>query len=333
MNDMTPIAEAPSAGAPEDQDIVYALAASPRFAQDGVAFAACQSGLYRSRDGGHTWKEALASLDLAQPLAVTAVAISPDFRSDHTVLAGAQGGVLLSTDSGRRWTTVLLPPPAPNISSVAFSPNFAEDGCLFLGTLEDGLFRSTDRGRHWSASNFGLLDLNLLCLALSPAFAADETLAVGAESGLYQSTNAGRSWRELEFPLEWAPVLSVAYSPNYASDGTLFAGSETSGLLRSLDRGLTWTRLGKTALAAEVNAVVPVAAASGQLHLLALLPETLVVSRNAGRTWAAAGACDPDGTFTAVVAPAGLAPSTTVVAGLSNGCLLYTKPSPPHNSG
>ena len=41
----------------ETQDLVYALAASPNFDQDGVCFAARRSGLYRSEDGGRTWQD------------------------------------------------------------------------------------------------------------------------------------------------------------------------------------------------------------------------------------------------------------------------------------
>ena len=40
----------------EVQDAVYALATSPEFARDGVCFAARNSGLYRSDDGGGAWR-------------------------------------------------------------------------------------------------------------------------------------------------------------------------------------------------------------------------------------------------------------------------------------
>ena len=37
-------------------DTVFSLAASPDFAMDDICFAAAASGLYRSRDGGHSWE-------------------------------------------------------------------------------------------------------------------------------------------------------------------------------------------------------------------------------------------------------------------------------------
>jgi photosystem II stability/assembly factor-like uncharacterized protein len=308
-----------SASSPSD-DVVYALAASPGFAQDGVCFAASQSGLYRSQDGGRTWTSAPGSLTLDEPLATTAVALSPDFGVDQTVVAGARGGLLVSTDGGESWQTALLPAPPPNITALAIPVNYSEAGILFAGTLEDGVYRSSDRGRHWSASNFGLLDLNVLCLSISPAFAEDETIALGAESGIFQSTNGGRSWREIDFPSKWAPVLSLAFSPQYATDGCLLAGTETAGLLRSLDRGETWAHLGELRLLDAVNAIVPVARPSGGLELLVMLPGALLISRDAGQTWVNwKHGLDFQTTLTALAAPAGLRRGAPLLVGLADG--------------
>src|SRR5689334_16298528 len=82
------------------QDIVYAMAASPNFAQDGVCFAARPSGLYRSEDGGQSWRLAYEQLNLSAPLATTSVVVSPDYAADHSVFAGISDGVLRSTDGG-----------------------------------------------------------------------------------------------------------------------------------------------------------------------------------------------------------------------------------------
>jgi photosystem II stability/assembly factor-like uncharacterized protein len=302
------------------EDVVYALAASPGFLRDGVCFAASQSGLYRSGDGGKTWHSAYDSLGLNEPLATTAVAVSPDFGSDQTVAAGARGGLLISTDGGGQWQTAMLPPPPPNITALVFSPNFVENGALFAGTLEDGIFRSTDRGRHWSAANFGLLDLNVYCLAVSPDFAKDETLILGAESGIFQSTNSGRSWREIDFPSKWAPVLSLAFSPNYATDGCLLAGTEAAGLVRSLDQGESWAHLGQARLSAPVNAILPAAPPSGGLEMLVMLPEALLVSRDAGQTWVNwKDNLELSATLSSIAMPAGLGRGMPLLVGLANG--------------
>lgn len=210
----------------DQQDIVNALAASPQFAQDGVCFSARNSGLYRSEDGGYTWRTALDSLNLEAPLAVSAVAVSPNFAADRTVFAGAHGGVLSSCDGGETWQVVMLPEPPPLVTSLALSPNYAADGILFAGTLEDGMFRSADRGQTWAAWNFGLLDPNVLVVAIAPDFADTATLYAGTSSGLFRSTNGGHSWRDVELPAEYPAVLALAAG----AGGALFVGTEEDGL-------------------------------------------------------------------------------------------------------
>jgi photosystem II stability/assembly factor-like uncharacterized protein len=302
------------------QDVVYALAASPNFEEDGICFAARASGLLRSEDGGHSWQNAYASLELEAPLATAAVAISPNFETDRSVFAGAAGGILRSMDGGHTWHVAILPSPPPFVSDLVVSPNFARDGTLLAGTLEDGIFRSGNRGEHWAAWNFGLLDLNILCIAISPDYANDETLFVGTESGIFRSTNGGRAWREVDFSPDLAPVLSLAISPNYATDGVLFAGTESHGLFHSRDRGHTWERPGKGAVADTVNGILLSPEFPAKSDLLMLLANGLGISRDGGHSWLNWKAELPiEGGLASVVAPQGLDPGAPLLVGLANG--------------
>jgi photosystem II stability/assembly factor-like uncharacterized protein len=266
-------------------DVVYALAASPNFARDGVCFAARQRGLYRSDDGGVTWGYAYDSLGLDVELATSAVAVSPDFVSDGCVFAGSQGVILCSTNGGETWNVVPLASPPPMVSAIVVSPNFVQDGTLLVGTLEDGVFLSSNRGGQFYRWNFGLLDLSVLSMAISPAFAVDETLFVGTESGIFRSTNGGRAWREVDFPLNYAPVISLALSFNYADDGVLFAGTEEFGLFRSDDKGQTWSRLADEVIVEAVNAIV-LSSDPTALDILVALGSSLLISRDGGHSWA-----------------------------------------------
>jgi photosystem II stability/assembly factor-like uncharacterized protein len=305
------------------QDLVYALATSPNFAQDGICFAARPSGLYRSDDGGHTWRFTYGALNLTQPLATTAVVVSPDFASDQSVFAGAPGGILHSVDGGQTWYVAMLTSPPPLVSTLVVSPNFTQGGTLLAGTMEDGVFRSSDRGSHWYPWNFGLLDLNILSMSISPNFADDETLFVGTESGIFRSTNGGRAWREVGFPSEVAPVLSLALSPDYTHDGTLFAGTESGGLYGSHDKGRTWSRLGEEAIADTVNGIVLSPQFPAKPHILALLNDALLVSRDGGKSWSdwKPGLSLEQGTAS-IAAPLGLDGAAPLLVGLVEGGVL-----------
>jgi photosystem II stability/assembly factor-like uncharacterized protein len=294
---------APTPAAPPTE-IVNTIAVSPQLASDGVAFAARSSGLYRSADGGRSWRPAYASLSLSEPLTTTAVALSPAFAADGLVLAGANGGVLRSADRGATWERATMPAPPPLVTALALSPAFAADGVAFAATLEDGVLRSEDRGRSWHGWNFGLLDQSALCLALSPDFADDRTLLAGTGSGLFQSLNGGRSWRELPLPADCPAVLSVAFTAD-----AILVGTEEHGAFRSEDGGDTWRPLGAELPAGAVNAIVTADSLTAP-DLLLLVDDTLVASIDGGATWAERG---PAGI--SAVAAAG----TTLLLGLAGG--------------
>jgi photosystem II stability/assembly factor-like uncharacterized protein len=310
---------------PDVQEIAFALAASPGFAQDQICFAGYGSGLYRSEDGGLTWQYAYQELDPPEPLATLVVAVSPGFEQDRTVFAGVAGGVLRSVDGGTSWqVAALTSTPPPLVCSLVISPAYARDGTLLAGTFEDGVFRSANRGHDWTAWNFGLLDLNVLSMAISPGFGEDETLFVGAESGVFTSTNGGRAWREVEaFAPQWAPVLSLALSPGYAHDGTLFAGTESHGLLRSCDRGASWEQLGDELTIDAVNVVILTPEYPDKPDLLVLVGNVLLVSRDGGQSWSDwEGGVDIETDVASVIAPLGLDPGAPLLVGRAEGGVL-----------
>jgi photosystem II stability/assembly factor-like uncharacterized protein len=304
---------------PFDTSSVYAIAVSPNYAQDGGCFAACDSGLYRSEDGGFTWRFAYSDFTGDSPPTTTAVAISPDFATSPYVFAGGHGGILRSADGGVTWSLATLPTPPPLVSTLVVSPQFVQDGTVFAGTVEDGVFRSNDRGTHWTAWNFGLLDLSIFALAVSPNFSYDDTLFAGTEIGIFRSTNGGRAWREVAFPIDHAPVLSLALSPGYAEDGILYAGTETHGLLRSDDRGHIWRPIAEGQLSGSVNAITLAPTFPRRLEILIQLDDTVLVSHDGGGSWSERVTLPAQQRVAAVAAPQGFGRDTTLLVGLVEG--------------
>jgi photosystem II stability/assembly factor-like uncharacterized protein len=253
-------------------DTVYALAAG-----SDHLYAARLSGLYRSSDGGHTWQDALTSLERPEPLAVTAVATD----GGTTVFAGTNGAVLRSDDAGASWEIAGLSSPPPNVAALALSPNYREDDLIAAGTAEDGVFVSADRGVTWIPWNFGLVDLHVYALAISPDFSADRTIFAGTESGIFRSPNSGRAWREVAFPMDAAPVLSLGMAPAYAADGLMYAGTEKKGLFVSDDFGLNWRQAKHDLLSTAAVNAIQIAASRTWL----LLEDRLIGSSDQGHSW------------------------------------------------
>jgi len=298
-------------------NFVYSIAVSPNFAQDGICFAAQQSGLFRSADSGKSWQYAYQSLAQAGPLATHGVAFSPDFSHDRTVFAAVQGGILRSTDGGEHWQVEVLSSPPPVAAGLVFSPNYQRDGQAFCATVEDGVFISRDRGSRWATWNFGLLDLQTLCLAVSPQFSQDDTLLAGAESGIYRSKNGGRAWKVLDFSVDSAPVISLVFSSFYELDGTIFAGTIHGELFCSTDRGNHWAPIHQ--LDEGIDQILLGKNFQRKPEILLLAGSRLHYSADAGQSWKkrriTLAAHD---NLTCLAAPHGIAAGSPILAGTAN---------------
>jgi photosystem II stability/assembly factor-like uncharacterized protein len=298
-----------------NDDLVYQLAAAP-----SGWYAARATGLYRSTDHGASWRLAYESLGLEDDLTTLAVAAATGPDQSRLVFAGLSGELLRSADGGATWELAPKPSPAPVFTALAPSPDFARDGILFAGTMEDGVLIYQDYGRDWAMWNFGLLDSNVLCLAVSPAYASDQTLFAGVQSGLFRSATGGRSWREVDLPVGYTAVLCLALSPGFAQDGTLYAGTEDQGLLRSTDGGRTWQPLGAEVWSEPINSILLGPDFPAKPELLVLHGGGLLHSADGGDTWAAwRGERLAGQDVTAVLAPRGFGEGAPVVVGLAGG--------------
>lgn len=285
----------------DSQDFVYCIAASPNFKKDGLLFAAKKSGLYRSTNNGKTWSDAYASLKLTAPLPTQAVAVT--VANDITyAFAAVEGNILRSLDSGKKWEAAELDSPAPIVTSLAISPDFAHDGLVLAATLQDGIFFSSDRGVKWQGWNFGLYDSNINALV----FADSQNIIAAAQSGVFMSINAGRSWRDLDFPIKAAPVLCAAVS----GENVFYIGTEARGLYRSVDAGQTWERI-------QDGAVEHILLEDKKI--LSVRDGKLEFTKDEGKTWRARAGLKTDSAITCICAPLGLDTSNPLLVGFENG--------------
>lgn len=306
---------------------VLALAVSPDFERDGLAWAATPSGLYRSRNGAESWRMVELEPD---DVVVQCLAVSPAFADDRLVLAGTEAhGLLRSDDAGRSWSAVPdlaeggvtgLAFSARGLVAAATDPGLAlsSDGgrswrlvgaelgpVLSLGLVPDGpgeallaglpdrgVARSADDGLSWAPANAGLNASLLVGLSLSPAFGRDRTIfAVGLRSGVSVSADGGRTWAERNAGLEEGCVFQVAVSPAFARDQRLWAATG-AGLYHSRDGAATWQPALPEGPASPARAVLagPAGPEGAVLVLAALADGQLLSSDDGGATWRPLGA-------------------------------------------
>lgn len=246
-------------------DTIYALSGRGR-----TIFAARESGLQRSTDGGRTWQPAFASLNASEPIPAYAVTLSPQFDLDKTVFVAVAGGILRSTNNGDTWQMAQMPEPKPFITALACSLNYAQDKTVFAASLEDGVLLTNDGGANWHSWNFGLLDAQVLSLAV----AKDGLLFAGTSSGLFLSQNNGKTFREILLPCGHVPVSGVA-----SNSKMILAGTEESGLWTSGDLGLQWQQVGENEFE-TINALIV-----SEKAILALTEQGVEISNDQGESW------------------------------------------------
>lgn len=182
-------------------------------------------------------------------------------RDPDTLFAGVfDSGVRKSTDGGRSWRGTQWIGPTQgfiSVTSLAFDPG--NPGVMYAGTNSNGIWKSTDAGETWRPvfTVSGLADL-VLALAVDPAQGRRIYAAVNrpADDGpttgeVWRSEDAGATWIKL-LTLRNA-ALSLAVDPG--NPRNVYAGFERQGVLKSTDRGATWSPARRGLQAYRVNDV------------------------------------------------------------------------------
>jgi photosystem II stability/assembly factor-like uncharacterized protein len=119
-------------------------------------------------------------------------------------------------------------------------------GTILVGTAGQGILRSNDNGASWH--RLGLkeaieFDGTVRCLLVDPAH--PQRVFAGADVGICLSEDGGAHFRRIDGPANGMSVWALAVDPRDAR--VMYAGTGAPAravMFRSLDGGLSWTRLG-----------------------------------------------------------------------------------------
>lgn len=301
----------------------YAVAVSRTNAS--VVYSDSTGGPFRSSDGGATFGSVGSGLPSA-PAAVSVLAVDP--QSPDTVYAAYQTnvGVYKSVDGGAHWTPANSGLPQAFLYSLIIDPS---NGSTLYAGAAPGLFKSTDGGGSWTALTSGL-PASPYCYSLA---ISGGTVVAGVGGGLFKSIDGGTSWTSAGFsgstvnpaaidPVNPANILASANSVTFKSSngGANFAATSgiaafytlaiavdpqnasvvyaggSSGVLKSVDRGVSWTQL----LANQTGAI---AVDSQNSQIIYATPSgVLRRTTDGGTTWPDFSAGLPSGFATVVAA-------------------------------
>jgi len=242
-------------------------------AANGTLFAGADDGVYRSTDGGRSWRLSGAAGKVVWEL-------TADPRDAHTIHAGTQPAALLrSRDSGESWVEIdalsrtagaerwCLPnsPAGARARALAIDP--VDPHRWWVGIEVGGVATSTDAGASWTCVAPGN-DPDVHVLVCHPGrpgvlyattglgrFKDDPQPMTERTAGLFGSEDGGATWRYLWTGLEpryTRPMCIDPRAPHALTVGcapTAFSshrdpGGAQSRLYQSVDGGASWRSLG-----------------------------------------------------------------------------------------
>ncbi len=175
-------------------------------------------GLFRSTDGGTTWK-------MLEPYGARAIAIDPHQPSTLYVGGAGASPVSKSLDGGATWADVSRGLDGLDVKCMALNP--IDTSVIYVGCADKGVYRSTDAGASWGRISTGLSKGTPRAIAIDPAKPTILYAAID-RAGVFESGDGGNTWRPAGEGLDTQTVRALVIDPDVP--GVLYAGTEDQGV-------------------------------------------------------------------------------------------------------
>lgn len=229
---------------PTNPDIVYVAALGNPFVPSK------ERGVYRSTDGGKTWKNVLFVSDIVGAAHLELQPGSPNViyacmwhgqRKPWTIISGStDGGIFKSTDGGDTWKKLGGGLPnqlfgRSNVAIPAVSPNRVY--ALIEAMPGSGLYRSEDYGETWTLVNgSGSLITRPFYYTTLGADPNNSDIVYVGDEGWFRSTDGGKTFRTM--PVPHGDNHDIWINPR---NSNYMIQSNDGGANVSLDGGRTWS--------------------------------------------------------------------------------------------
>jgi photosystem II stability/assembly factor-like uncharacterized protein len=268
------------------------LSISQTYAQDGTLFLAGFDGVFKSTNGGDSWRDVNIGKGATN---IRNLAISPNYQQDGTIaISTLFQGVYLSRDRGKTWTPfnhglgsdrLLKQNLIAEAGDLFFSPNYRLDKTLLASTW-GGV--ATNQGKFWQQLRVPKSFRRDSYMVVSPNYDSDKTVYLVTLPGkILKSTNGGKKFTNVgEIGEQAVFIPSFVISPNFATDQTLYMGNFNGGIYKSVDAGATWQTI-NNGLTVQDNYAKLAISPNYQTDqtLLAGTSQGLLISQDAGTSW------------------------------------------------
>jgi photosystem II stability/assembly factor-like uncharacterized protein len=217
----------------------------------GDAFRAnAERGIFKTSDGGKTWRKVLYVSDTVGAMDVELQPGNPNVvyawmarleRKPWTIISGSKdGGFYKSTDGGEHFTKITAGLPGDLIGKANLAVTAAKPDRLFAlieAKPGGGFYRSDDSGQTWTLVNPqpSLLQRPFYYTTLGADPTNADVVYAGAE-GFFKSIDAGKTFAAMRTP--HGDNHDIWISPK---DGNTMIQSNDGGANVSFDGGRTWS--------------------------------------------------------------------------------------------
>ncbi|MEM1408005.1 MAG: glycosyl hydrolase, partial [Bacteroidota bacterium] len=230
---------------PENSDVIWVAAQGPLWTSGG------DRGLYKSTDGGATWKKVLGKGDWT---GVTDIVIDPNdpnwlyaatwdrHRTVAAYMGGGPGsGLHRSNDGGETWEELTSGIPKTNLGKIGLAISPFNSDILYAAIEEDlrkgGIYMSSNRGKTWTKQS------DAVSGGTGPHYYQELYASPHHEGRLYLANNSmlvsddhGKTYRVLERE----GVHSDSHAIGFTSDPNYILLGTDGGLYQTYDLAKNW---------------------------------------------------------------------------------------------
>jgi len=228
---------------PKDSNIVYVASQGPLWGPGG------ERGLFKTTDGGKTWKNIL---NISEHTGVTDVVIDPNDpntiycasyqRRRHMwtlINGGPESAIYKSTDAGATWNKLRAGLPAVELGRIGLAISPVDSNVIYAqveaADRRGGIFRSSDRGGSWERRNE--FDSTAMYYSRIVADPKDVDRIYVMNVFLMVSDDGGRTLRRLGERSKHVDNHDIWINPDNTDH--YLVGSD-GGVYESFDRGANW---------------------------------------------------------------------------------------------
>lgn len=231
---------------PNHPDVVYAASMGHVFAPNA------ERGVYKSTDGGNSWKKILYVDDKTGAICLVMDAKDPSVlyatmwqaqRMPWGLTSGGPGsGIYKTTDGGEHWSNLTRRPGLPQgvLGRIGLSVSASNPNILYaiIQAKGGGVFRSEDAGSTWTRVNseMKLRQRAFYYMTIYTDPKDPNTVYAPEVDALWASHDGGKSWKKLRPPHGDNHVVWI--NPN---DTRILLEGNDGGATVSTDGGNTWS--------------------------------------------------------------------------------------------